>query len=267
MTDQKINSSLKETVKSFFKNDDNSYIDNANQALRFLAKYRSALLANTFKEEYGTKILSGPFKGMEFLDEVSEGCYLPKLLGIYESEIHNYISLMVEKKPDIFINIGSAEGYYSVGLKRLLPDTEVFAFDLNPDAQKKCKILSEKNSVNVSIEGEFNVDFIKQFDGKSIFLMCDIEGFESELFNENNIGLLKDCDICMELHMYNGMHNIEVMPKLFEQYHDVDIIYQSGKNFSVPEIIYKISHLDILLSAWEWRSYPTPWLIAHKKSY
>ena len=94
--------------------------------------------------------------------------------------------------------------------------------------------------------------------------MCDIEGFESELFNENNIGLLKDCDICMELHMYNGMHNIEVMPKLFEQYHDVDIIYQSGKNFSVPEIIYKISHLDILLSAWEWRSYPTPWLIAHK---
>ena len=149
MTDQKINISLKETVKSFFKNDDNSYIDNANQALRFLAKYRSALLANTFKEEYGTKILSGPFEGMEFLDEVSEGCYLPKLLGIYESEIHNYISLMVEKKPDIFINIGSAEGYYSVGLKRLLPDTEVFAFDLNPDAQKKCKILSEKNSVNV----------------------------------------------------------------------------------------------------------------------
>ena len=49
--------------------------------------------------------------------------------------------------------------------------------------------------------------------------------------------------------------------------HDVDIIYQSGKNFSVPEIIYKISHLDILLSAWEWRSYPTPWLLAHKKSY
>ena len=91
MTDQKINISLKETVKSFFKNDDNSYIDNANQALRFLAKYRSALLANTFKEEYGTKILSGPFEGMEFLDEVSEGCYLPKLLGIYESEIHNYI--------------------------------------------------------------------------------------------------------------------------------------------------------------------------------
>ena len=56
MTDQKINISLKETVKSFFKNDDNSYIDNANQALRFLGKYRSALLANTFKEEYGTKM-------------------------------------------------------------------------------------------------------------------------------------------------------------------------------------------------------------------
>ena len=56
MTAEKINNSLKEGVKSFFKNDDNSYIENANQALRFLAKYRSALLANNFKEKYGTKI-------------------------------------------------------------------------------------------------------------------------------------------------------------------------------------------------------------------
>ncbi len=266
MTAEKINNSLKEGVKSFFKNDDNSYIENANQALRFLAKYRSALLANNFKEKYGTKIYSGPFQGMEFLDEVSEGCYLPKLLGIYESEIHDYILSIIKKKPDIFINVGSAEGYYSVGLKRLLPDTEVFAFDLNPDAQNKCKILSEKNSVNVSIEGEFHTDFIKKFEGKSIFFMCDIEGFESQLINENNIELFKDCDVCMELHKYNGIHNIEVVPKLFEKSHDIDIIYQDGKSFSVPEVIHKISHLDILLSAWEWRSYPTPWLIARKKS-
>ena len=110
MTSQKINSFLKETVESFFKNDDNSYIDNSNQALRFLAKFRSSLIANTLKEKYGKKIYSGPFQGMEFLDEVSEGCYIPKLLGIYESEIHSFINYILEKKPDIIFNIGCAEG-------------------------------------------------------------------------------------------------------------------------------------------------------------
>jgi hypothetical protein len=44
--------------------------------------------------------------------------------------------------------------------------------------------------------------------------------------------------------------------------HTTNLIWQKGKNFEVPELISNISHLDILLSAWEWRSYPTPWLIA-----
>ena len=260
------NKSLKETTMSFFDRNKDSYIDNANQALRFLSKYRSSLLANSYKQEHGTKIFGGPFEGMEFLDEVSEGCYLPKLLGIYESEIHDYILSIVKKKPDVFINIGSAEGYYSVGLKRLLPETDVFAFDVDLNAQNKCKILSEKNSVKVSIEGEFTEDIMKEFKGKNIFLMCDIEGFEAELFNAENIKLFKDCDICMELHEYNGIHNVKTLPKLFEKFHDIEIIYQKGKNFSVPNIIHKFSHLDILLAAWEWRSYPTPWLLADKKS-
>ena len=97
-----INKSLKETTMSFFDRNKDSYIDNANQALRFLSKYRSSLLANSYKQEHWTKIFGGPFEGMEFLDEVSEGCYLPKLLGIYESEIHDYI-LYIVKKSQMFL--------------------------------------------------------------------------------------------------------------------------------------------------------------------
>jgi len=266
LTSQKINSFLKETVESFFKNDDNSYIDNSNQALRFLAKFRSSLIANTLKEKYGKKIYSGPFQGMEFLDEVSEGCYIPKLLGIYESEIHSFIYYILEKKPDIIFNIGCAEGYYSVGLKKLLPETEIFSFDTDANAQNKSKILAEKNNVEINIEGLFEVDLLKKFNDKNVFLICDIEGEEINLFKPENIDLFKKITICAELHIKNGKHNKDIIPSLFKDTHSVEIIKQIGKNeFIVPDEISNFGHLDILLASWEWRSYPTPWLIAKPK--
>ena len=78
-------------------------------SLRYLAKYRSNQIANTLTSKKSFEILGRPLKGMNFLDQVSEGCYLPKLLGIYESELHPFINYIVENKPDTILNIGCAE--------------------------------------------------------------------------------------------------------------------------------------------------------------
>ncbi|MDP1576780.1 MAG: hypothetical protein Q8L76_08470, partial [Cypionkella sp.] len=43
------------------------------QAFRHLAKWRSELISNTLVERSGTKVLSGPFKGMEYPVRASEG--------------------------------------------------------------------------------------------------------------------------------------------------------------------------------------------------
>jgi hypothetical protein len=63
---------------------------------------------------------SGPFAGMKYLPGFCEGI-LPKLLGSYEQELwpalHSIASLPIQA----VINIGCAEGYYAVGLARLLP--------------------------------------------------------------------------------------------------------------------------------------------------
>lgn len=233
-----------------------------NNALRYLSKYRSQLISNTLIQEHGLKVINGPFKDMEFLSSVSEGCYLPKILGIYESELHSLIEAVVESKPDVILNIGCAEGYYAVGFKRLLTETEVYAFDINPFAQSKCKELSERNNVVINIQGEFKIEMMKDFYNKKVFLMCDIEGAEADLFNKDSIELLSKVEICIELHRYKGKSNIDIIPDLFRKSHNVEIVYQNGKDFTVPEIIKNLQHLDILLSAWEWRSYPTPWLVA-----
>jgi hypothetical protein len=186
---------------------------------------------------------------MNFIDSVSEGCYVPKLLGIYESELHEYINQIVLNKPDIFINVGSAEGYYAVGLKKLLPDTDVFAFDTDINAQEKCKELSIMNEVSIN--------------NKKVSFMCDIEGDESNLITEETIDMYSEIEVCIELHFNNnGKHNVELIPKMFQRSHKTELVMQKGKSFIVPEFIANLSHLDILLSAWEFRSYPTPWLIA-----
>jgi len=253
-------------ISNFFDDPNLSNSQKINYSLRYLAKYRSNQIANLLTSEKGFKVLGGPFKGMNFLDQVSEGCYLPKLLGIYESEIHSFVNYILEKKPEIILNIGCAEGYYSVGLKRLLPQTEIFSFDTDLNAQNKSKILAEKNNVEINIEGLFEVDLLKKFNDKNVFLICDIEGEEINLFTPENINLFKKITLCIEMHISNGIHNKDVIPFLLEDTHSIEIIKQTGKNkFNVPDEISNLEHLDILLASWEWRSYPTPWLIAKPK--
>ena len=254
---------VEKKIEEFFLSENLKPNDKLNYALRYLAKYRSMQLGNTIIQHYGTKVFDGPFKNMEFLSSVSEGCFIPKLLGNYESELHDYIKSLVIKKPDIIINVGSAEGYYAVGLKRLLPDTKVFAFDIDKNAQDKCKELSQINNVEVIIEGEFKPEILNEFKNSDVSLMCDIEGEEINLVTEDNLNLFQNTEVCMELHYnYEGKHNMDIIPNFFKLSHETDLIWQKGKDFEVPDLVAKISHLDILLSAWEFRSYPTPWLIA-----
>ena len=57
-------------------------------ALHLLAKYRATLIANTWIQMFGKIVGSGPFQGLELTGNTTEGCYVPKLIGCYESELH-----------------------------------------------------------------------------------------------------------------------------------------------------------------------------------
>ena len=124
-----------------------------NNALRRIAIFRSIIIYNTIVESDGPKVFQGPFKGMTFFSnprDISEGCLVPKIIGSYESELHLIIENLKINKPDVIVNIGSAEGYYSVGLKLLLGDVDVFAYDIDPKAKEKTLELSKLNNVDIS---------------------------------------------------------------------------------------------------------------------
>ena len=117
-----------------FSNPNAVKVENLNDALRLLSKWRSVLIQNTLLNNQGTKVLQGPLSGMEFLSDSAEGCHVAKLLGCYEQPLHPYIEQAISSEYQTILNIGCAEGYYAVGMSRRMPKTKMLAFDLNPKA-------------------------------------------------------------------------------------------------------------------------------------
>lgn len=117
------------------------------QTLRALAKWRSQLIGSTLVAHSGTVVQDGPFKGMAYVTASSEGGIAPKLLGVYETALHDVFLTAPEKGYDVVLNVGCAEGFYAVGCARLLPNTPVFARDIDPVVRGKCLELARLNGV------------------------------------------------------------------------------------------------------------------------
>ena len=106
-----------------------------------------------------------------------------------------------------------------------------------------------------------NLNEFNRLQKKDIFILCDIEGSELNLFNEDEIIKYKNCRLIIETHSTKIGHSKDILPKLFSKTHHIQVIEQKGSDaFEVPEIISQSNHLDILLSKWECRTHPTPWL-------
>lgn len=234
-----------------------------NQILRLCAKYRAHLLQNTMISHYGLAIQDGPFAGMEFVERVAEGCFLPKLLGCYEQELHPHIRKVLNSDYQHIIDIGCAEGYYAVGLARSMPNTKIHAHDTDRTAQEFCRALAEKNGVSdrVYIGGLFKGEDFAQFEDSRTLVFCDIEGAEQALLNPEKYPALKKLDVIVELHEALDPGIGDTICKLFESTHRITRVPQGPRNAELPPMFYKLGHLDQLLAYWEWRAGPTPWAV------
>ena len=153
-----------------------------NNSLRLLSKWRSVLIQNTLLEKEGTRVLGGPLKGLDFIENSAEGCHIAKLLGCYEQPLQQYISRVIADSYAKIINIGCAEGYYAVGFARLIPSIISLAFDTDPKAQEACKLLAEKNGVSdrVIVGGRFSIEDFAKFEKERVLVLCEIEGGQKE---------------------------------------------------------------------------------------
>jgi len=165
---------------------------------------REGLLDATMRyiERNGCTIKYGPFAGTIYpLEAALSRISIPALLGSYEHELHDVIKTIARRKYDLVIDIGSAEGYYAVGLAKLL-GIKVLAFDPEPRERAFCEMAARLNKVDslVELRQLFHASDIAQFRDLRVLCICDCEGFEAEIFTSSTIQDVKSWDLLVELH-------------------------------------------------------------------
>jgi hypothetical protein len=232
--------------------------------LRIAGMWRSKVLAKTLLARDGAVVQHGPFAGMIYGAE-TEGALLPRLIGSYESELHPHIEAIAAEGLDQVVDVGCAEGYYAVGLARLLSNVTVHAHDVDPAALAACAKMAEANGVEarVKIGGLFGPDDFEPFAGTRTLVFMDIEGAERELLDPERSPALRTLKIIVETH--GGDPLCERITARFAGSHDVIRVDPQGKTTPLPKWLQELSHMDQVLAGWEWRLGPTPWLVMRPK--
>jgi hypothetical protein len=245
------------------ENDEAEFQAQMNELLRLLGRWRSQLLANTYIALQGPYIFQGPFAGMQYVTSPTEGSLIARLLGTYESELYPYIRQIAEKGLDEIIVIGCAEGYYAVGLARLYPHVKVYAYDNDPAARSSCEQLAAANAVQgrLLVRGEFRQQDFEAHKGRRVLVMVDIEGAEDDILQPILSPCLSSMSLIVETHDPLCPGVLLRLTGRFQSTHEITRVDQQPKQCVLPPWLQSLPHLDQLLSVWEWRGQPTPWLV------
>jgi hypothetical protein len=236
--------------------------------LRLLAKWRSQMLANAYVARHGVTVFQGPFAGMAYLDQSTEGALIARLLGCYEAELHPHLAAIAADGLDCVIDVGCAEGYYAVGLARNLPGITVHAHDISEVAREACAALAAKNGVTdrVIVGGEFKAQDFEAFAGRRVLVLVDAEGAELDVLQPELSPALAAMNLIVETHDVFRPGALATLVERFTPTHDIIRVDSQGKVFDMPPWMKTLSHLDQVLATWEWRAKPTPWLVMRPKT-
>jgi hypothetical protein len=226
---------------------------------------RKELTGQLFRLCHG-RVLAGPFAGMMLPDHSSwgDGDVAPKLLGTYEANLHRSLLEAVRHRPSTVVNVGCAEGYFAVGLAQLLPQAEVYAFDVDTGAGEICRRAAEINGVSdrVRVGGLCTVavlaDLLRRSRRTLVFMDC--EGAERDLLDPQLVPGLAACDLLVETHETLAPGVTALLEQRFEASHKVERIIQGGRDPNGFSELRNWPELDRWLLVDEARPHGMTWL-------
>jgi hypothetical protein len=260
MSQTEIERRILEVLTATLQQDDVPAGQRLDDAFQVIAAFRAARLKQPLSDLIGPAVQSGPFAGMAYLDRVSEGAFIPKLLGSYEAELHGVIETACFAGYDTVVNVGCAEGYYAVGLARRLSSARIHAFDIDARARHLCQQLAEMNDVadRMEIAGELNgSDFAKFGDGRTLVL-CDIEGAEVELLDPDSYPALRQMDLLVEIHRVGDAWTSDLLFPRFAEIHTVSEIQPEPRLATRYPALAGLDEVDRFFALLE-RIEPTRW--------
>lgn len=179
-------------------------------------------------------ITRGTIKQVEFAEiNLVCGNLFPKLIGSYECELYPIINTLGDRTYSEIINVGCAEGFYTVGFAMKFPEANVYAYDLIQPKREHCLLLAQLNQCEqrIQIHDFCSPETLLSIPIKSRgLILCDCEGYESELFTDDVIPHLKQCDLLIELHDFVDMTISETLKQRFAGTHKITMIQSTDDN-------------------------------------
>ncbi|MEO8395520.1 MAG: hypothetical protein ABI700_21175 [Chloroflexota bacterium] len=201
--------------------------------------YNARRVDRAVAKKYGMQVQKGPFKGMNYIEIPPYKALPGKLLGFYEVELIPAIQETLARFYDVFINVGSAEGYYTVGYARAFPKATIIAFDIDPRQQAFCRSLATVNNVadRIQIRGECTVESLQEVVKPNSLIFMDCEGCEFSLLKPDLLPALSGADIIVELHDFGDGTRKQQLKAAFEPTHTVtEIQFVPRRASDYPEV-------------------------------
>jgi len=228
-------------------------------------------LGNMIYEATQGIVQNGPFTGQQLVRNPSWGMgdMCSKLLGTYEAELHDALEKAIRKLPDLVINVGCAEGYYAVGLAQRLPLGQVYAFDIDDQAQSVCKQAAIINGVNtnLSVNGECTAQIIKDLVSETpeALIILDCEGAEIDLMAQDVVNYLINATLIIECHDHIDDQITPTLQQRISDTHNIQLLREGPRDPSGYKMLEPLSTFDRWMAVCEFRPTLMHWLIATPK--
>ena len=226
-----------------------------------------AMLTRLAKQETDTTVADGPFKGLRYVEKAYNAAYLPKLVGCYERELNPVVEQAVSGAYDRIVDIGSAEGYFAVGMATRC-ETPVYAFELEDRARELSRELARRNRV------EDRIEFLPGCEPPALeqalsgcdrpFVLMDVEGHEAVLLDAKSVPSLANAAVLVEIHEFARPGITAELFRRFEATHEIEVIWQTPRSaddypFTSP-LTRLLSRRQIWKAVDEKRGFSQSWL-------
>lgn len=198
-------------------------------------------LVRHYANHVGNIVLAGPFRGLILPERGywNAGDHIAKIFGTYENCLHSILYEAMSKPYSAYLDIGCADGYYATGFAHACRSAVCVGFDTDQRAQYVAGQIAEKNQLsNCHIRGNFDAHSVSRIrseyglkDDARIFLKCDIEGEELNLFEPELCSTLACVDLLIEIHDFKMNDNVGMrLEQRLSETHEITFVAEGGRN-------------------------------------